>query len=1069
MKRKFGTGLLVVLLAGLFLLTPVTSAFAGTTVDVTTANDLMAPVLIQATEEESDRNGAENIISNSVNAAVSNSSKWDPYSCWYCYNRMTEADQAVWDAMYANCIQIANDTTNSYSTTGKVSVPSGWTQDKLEQFCLEFRQCNPQFYFLRCVFQWWGNSGNITGVAICLYQNFQSGANRANASTQFLNKLTSWGSSIRTAGSEYEMARAAHDIIRNNVYYNNSVLSGDNTITDAEEEAQYTQSAYSGACLGTTVCAGYSLLFSALCNAVNVDTFSVTSSTHQWNKCRTNDVWSNVDVTWDDSGYGYSFFCRSNSAMLNLDSSAHVQRSLWDSQVPACTIDSGASTSSYGWISAPSAVLATPTVNVTRSDNTATVTLYAPNGGDIYYTLDGTTPSQANSRSDLYRGTFQVTHGTTVRAMAAANGWQDSAVSAATNVVIISYPITYHLDQGTNATANPATIYEGSSIALQNPTRDGAYFLGWYLDANLTQRVTTLTTSMARTDGAYHLYAKWELLTTSGWTYSVLSDGTARITACTLSGDVVMPETLNGRTVTQMEDELFASRNDITTITLSSGIRSMKELGYYFWNCTKLYAIYVNSNSSWFASVNGVLYTKDLSAMVFYPMAKTDLYLETPAETTVIQKYALINSWKRHTLRLTNPNISWNYERFRTKMAGEMLIVTAGGTAEQTVINEMNAGYSDNATGTDTYPYYAVVSSAAPTVKNTIKNGYRINLSWSAIEGVSTYEVLRRTDSERMYSVVSSTTGTSYLDTNTEEGKTYYYIAGAKDPGTGLLRITGNMASGKMVTVPKLAPTPKATVVSSTGRVKLSWKTVTNAATYCIWRNPGGNYAYKVGTTTGTTWTDTTAEPGSSNKYTIQVILKDGTESKRSDPVTITTRCAAPKVTVTPVASSGKPKLSWSAVTGATKYKIYRSTSKDGKYTLIKTTDSTTFTNTGAKVNTKYYYKVMAVCSVSAGNSAYSTVKYITVDLAKPVVTITTSSGKPKLTWKAITGAEKYKIYRATSKSGTYSLLKTVTAKSYKDTSAKKGKTYYYKVQAISDVSAAASAKSTVKSVKCTK
>lgn len=70
--------------------------------------------------------------------------------------------------------------------------------------------------------------------------------------------------------------------------------------------------------------------------------------------------------------------------------------------------------------------------------------------------------------------------------------------------------------------------------------------------------------------------------------------------------------------------------------------------------------------------------------------------------------------------------------------------------------------------------------------------------------------------------------------------------------------------------------------------------------------------------------------------------------------------------------SAGKPKLTWNKVDGATKYYIYRST--DGKnYKQLSTTTKTSLTNTGAKKNTKYYYKVKAVCTTNTNaNSALS-------------------------------------------------------------------------------------------------
>ena len=163
---------------------------------------------------------------------------------------------------------------------------------------------------------------------------------------------------------------------------------------------------------------------------------------------------------------------------------------------------------------------------------------------------------------------------------------------------------------------------------------------------------------------------------------------------------------------------------------------------------------------------------------------------------------------------------------------------------------------------------------------------------------------------------------------------------------------------------------------------------------------------------------------------------------------------AAPVVKIGNSASSGKPQLTWRAVYGATSYRIYRSTSKGSGYSLLGTTTATSYTNTGAKAGTTYYYRVKAVND--AGLSPYSNivsgqVKTVTPKPAAPVVKIGNSatSGKPMLTWNAVSGATSYKVYRATSQNGTYSLLGTVTATSYTNTGAKAGTTYYYKVKAV--------------------
>ena len=49
--------------------------------------------------------------------------------------------------------------------------------------------------------------------------------------------------------------------------------------------------------------------------------------------------------------------------------------------------------------------------------------------------------------------------------------------------------------------------------------------------------------------------------------------------------------------------------------------------------------------------------------------------------------------------------------------------------------------------------------------------------------------------------------------------------------------------------------------------------------------------------------------------------------------------------------------------------------------------------------------------------------------ISAPVVTISNDedTGKIELTWKAVKGAAKYEVYRATSKNGTYSRRTTTT------------------------------------------
>ena len=82
----------------------------------------------------------------------------------------------------------------------------------------------------------------------------------------------------------------------------------------------------------------------------------------------------------------------------------------------------------------------------------------------------------------------------------------DATYTAQFIQTINTYTITYNLDGGTNDSANPATYTVEDTITLQNPSKDGYNFLGWYTDAGFATPITTISGST----GNLVLYAKWE-------------------------------------------------------------------------------------------------------------------------------------------------------------------------------------------------------------------------------------------------------------------------------------------------------------------------------------------------------------------------------------------------------------------------------------------------------------------------------------------------------------------------------------------------------------------------------
>ena len=267
---------------------------------------------------------------------------------------------------------------------------------------------------------------------------------------------------------------------------------------------------------------------------------------------------------------------------------------------------------------------------------------------------------------------------------------------------------------------------------------------------------------------------------------------------------------------------------------------------------------------------------------------------------------------------------------------------------------------------------------------------------------------------------------------------------------------------------PNYIAAPALSITTSAGKPKIYWNAVDGAVKYWVYRSTDGETFSYYDMTTNTTYTNNSTAIGTTYYYKVKAVNANNAASDYSVIRSILCKPAAPSVSIN--RSNGKPKLSWKAVSGATKYWIYRST--DGKeFKYFDSTTKTSYTNSGAASGTKYYYRVKAVAVVNGKNvtSANSSTKSLFTSLAKPSVSITTSNGKPKITWKAVTGADKYYVYRSTDGKN-FSYWDSTTKTSYVNSGAKKNTKYYYKVKAVcASNSNANSAQSAAVSIKATK
>jgi fibronectin type 3 domain-containing protein len=255
-----------------------------------------------------------------------------------------------------------------------------------------------------------------------------------------------------------------------------------------------------------------------------------------------------------------------------------------------------------------------------------------------------------------------------------------------------------------------------------------------------------------------------------------------------------------------------------------------------------------------------------------------------------------------------------------------------------------------------------------------------------------------------------------------------------------------------------MAPTA-ITVTAGNAEVAITWGAVTGATSYNIYRSTThGSQGTKVGASSVTSYTDTTAVNGTT--YFYEVTADD---AAGESPVSAQSSAATPEVPagapaapteVTVNAGNAKVTVTWTPVTGATSYNIYRSTAQGSQGTKVGASSTASYSDTGAANGTTYYYEVTADNAVgesaASGQSAGATPGApVAAPSAPTALTVSAGNAQVTVNWTAVTGAISYNIYRSTTAGTRGTKIGSTAAASYADTTAINGTTYYYEVSAV--------------------
>ncbi|MBO5559545.1 leucine-rich repeat protein [Ruminococcus sp.] len=183
------------------------------------------------------------------------------------------------------------------------------------------------------------------------------------------------------------------------------------------------------------------------------------------------------------------------------------------------------------------------------------------------------------------------------------------------------------------------------------------------------------------------------------YTYSVLNDGTVRIMSYNgTDTELVIPDTIDGKSVTAIRnyafsttstrksltsviipnsvtsigDYAFSECKNLTRVTIGKSVKSIGNCAFWycsltsvtipssvtsisgeaFRGCSKLTTINVDNKNMSYASVNGVLYSKDISELICFPCGKASVSI--PESVTSIGQSAFLGCEKLTSVTIPN-------------------------------------------------------------------------------------------------------------------------------------------------------------------------------------------------------------------------------------------------------------------------------------------------------------------------------------------------------------------------------------------------------------------------------
>ncbi len=604
--------------------------------------------------------------------------------------------------------------------------------------------------------------------------------------------------------------------------------------------------------------------------------------------------------------------------------------------------------------------------------------------------------------------------------------------------VVLTMVMSLTLFASLTTTAS-AGLFSGTETGeMQDTSAEGNGTIYWEYSYNVLDGVATLRLSgdgympNATDQSWYAVQQKKQCYITE----LIIENGVRSIMEGAFSGEMLLENVTLPSSIEFIGDYAF-SGTGIKSVTIPEKIESFN--GTIF-NSDNIVEYKVHSDNPYLKAVDGVLYSKDLTKLIAYPVGrylKEDSNSFTIPETVrEIGRYAFLNASMK-SIKIPGTVKDIQYQAF----AG------CSELTKLTIENGVKSIYDGAFLSCDSLKNIHLPTSVQYIGYCSLGFIYVCDLEsiTNMLDSRGTsHEPVTIENAEYYALLLGYTIDTFRYCTPNEDSVIYAPKDSAGHKYCEMFDV--NYRSSQAIT-PRLLSAEK--VYSG---VKLKWSCSSDADGYYIYKKDKSGKYQRIATLKGknnTSYIHKSPYSSYKNTYTVKAYNDSGTSRYKKSGISIY-YVGAPKLVSANNTTNGI-KVVWNKVPYADNYLVYRKLKGEGSWERIGKTQKAKcyFIDETATNNNTYYYTVRAYDDngISAYNKKGVSAKYVS---APQISSIKNSATGVRIGWNKVSDATSYRIYRKTQ-SGNWTLLKKLNNAtfSYTDTTAKSGVTYQYSVRAV--------------------